>query len=124
MLVLLLLCNVVAVALPDLVLGGRHSLVTRYLMPASLSVLLLVAAGLGALLHTQRLRLMGFTLLTLLVLGGTLSCLRVFSADTWWSRYSFDQPAIRAQLMGHPARVLRVVRSDISSGQSLALSQN
>ncbi|MEX0588152.1 MAG: glycosyltransferase family 39 protein [Cyanobium sp.] len=123
LLMLLLLCNGLAVALPDLLLGGRHSLVTRYLLPASLSVVLLVAAGLEALLHTQRLRLVGLTLLTLLVLGGTASCLKILSADTWWSRYSFDQKAIRDQLESQPDRVLRVVRSSSSSGEAVALSQ-
>ena len=73
--------------------------------------------------HTQRLRLVGFTLLTLLVLGGTASCLKMLSADTWWSRDSFGQPAIRDQLESQPGRVLRVVRSSSSSGEAVALSQ-
>jgi uncharacterized membrane protein len=123
LLVLLLLCNSLAVALPDLLLGGRHSLVTRYLLPASLSVLLLVAAGLDALLQKQRLRLVGFSLLTLLVVCETASCWAIVNSGTWWSRYSFGQPAIRDQLESQPGRVLRVVRSSSSNGEALALSQ-
>ncbi|MEX1315668.1 MAG: glycosyltransferase family 39 protein [Synechococcaceae cyanobacterium] len=123
LLVLLLLCNGLAVALPDLLLGGRHSLVTRYLLPASVSVLLLVAAGLEVLLRSRQVRLVGLMLLALLVICESASCRAILSSDTWWSRYSFDQPAIRDQLEGQPGRALRVVRSSSSAGEALALSQ-
>lgn len=123
LLLLLLVCNGLAVTLPDLLLGGRHSLVTRYLLPSSVSVLLLVAAGLEALLQKQRLRLAGLILLALLVMGETTSCWAILNSDTWWSRYNFALPAIRDQLEGHPGRVLRVVRSSSSTGEALALSQ-
>ena len=122
MLLLLLLCNGLAVLLPDLLLGGRHSLVTRYLLPATLSAVLLVAAGVEVLLRSQRRRLAGCTLLALLLVGGGASCRMILTADTWWSRYSFDQPAIRAQLENHPSRILRVVRTSSSAGEALALS--
>lgn len=120
---LLLLCNSLAVALPDLLLGGRHSLVTRYLLPASVSVVLLVAAGLEARIRTKGYRLVGLSLLALLVVGGAVSCHTILAAETWWSRYSFDQPAIRDQLQAQPGRVLRVVRSSSSGGEAVALSR-
>lgn len=123
LLVLLLLSNGLAVALPDLLLGGRHTLVTRYLLPASVSVLLLVAAGLESLLRSRRLRPAGLFLLTLVVMCEIASCRAILVSDTWWSRYSFDQPAIRDQLEGQPGRILRVVRSSSSAGETLALSQ-
>ncbi len=123
LLVLLLLCNSLAVALPDLLLGGRHSLVTRYLLPASVSVVLLVAAGLEARIRTKGYRLVGLSLLALLVVAGAASCHTILAAETWWSRYSFDQPAIRDQLQAQPGRVLRVVRSSSSGGEAVALSR-
>ncbi len=124
LLVLLAGLNVLAVALPDLVLGGRHSLMTRYLLPATLSLQVLIAAGLWSRLRSRRWQAWGVALLVILLVGGAASCGSIQASETWWSRYTLHEPAtLKTILQAHPGAVLHVVRSPTSLGEAISLAQ-
>ncbi|MBE9178215.1 glycosyltransferase family 39 protein [Oculatella sp. LEGE 06141] len=78
----------VALLLPDLVLGGQRSTVTRYLIPSHLGIHLALAYLLTQRLRTtnlMRLRLWG-AIAAITVLAGIASCAVSAQADTWWNK--------------------------------------
>lgn len=124
LLVVLLLVNGLALELADLLLGGQHALVTRYLLPGLLSVRILVATAIWSLLSCRRGRAAGVGLLAALLLAGAVSCGSILSAETWWSRYPLHQPSVlRHFLRSYPGSELVVVASPTSLGEVISLSQ-
>lgn len=70
-------------ALPDLILGGRRSAVTRYLIPCFPAVQLTVAYFLSTKILNKQ-KIWQFAL-AFLVTGSILSCTISAFSDTWWS---------------------------------------
>ncbi len=108
---------------PDLVLGGRRSSVSRYLVPVYLSLQLAVAAMLSQKLSVRRVwpswRMATLGLLTV----GVLSCAVSIPADTWWNKkYSHLNPGV-AQVINRATNSL-LVSSDnnINKGEILSLA--
>ena len=108
-------------ALPDLILGGKRSAVSRYLISCFPAVQLTVAY-----FFTTRLSLGQFTpgqfssqafwriMLALTVLGSILSCGVSARAQTWWSKdLSYLNGEVIAQLNAEPSR--SVLLSDIGN---------
>ncbi|SBO42465.1 glycosyltransferase family 39 protein [Cyanobium sp. NIES-981] len=124
LLVLLPAVNLLALESADLLSGGRHALTTRYLLPGLLGVQLLVAAAIWGLIASRSSRAVGGMVLLLCVLAGSVSCLSILRADSWWSRYAFHQPAeLQRVLEACPGSVLRVVISPTSTGEAISLAQ-
>lgn len=83
--------NFLALAIPDLVSGGRRSIVPRYLIPCFLGIQLMMIGLFARKLvpHTQKLR-QGFwkAALAVLLLGGIISCTIISQSQAWWNKYN------------------------------------
>ncbi|MEM8806614.1 MAG: glycosyltransferase family 39 protein [Cyanobacteria bacterium P01_G01_bin.38] len=71
---------------PDLVVGGRRSSVSRYLIPTYLSLQLMVAYLLAQKLSARRARLFWRGTLVSVIMVGLISCAVSLPADTWWHK--------------------------------------
>ncbi len=120
----MLLIWVLALLLPDLLLGGRRSLESRYLMPAFLAIeMLLVGAmsdywqgGVGS-------RRIAIVLLALLSAGGLLSQWQILHADTWWTKsYSAGNAALARTINRTERPVVLVGAGDPNLGEIISLS--
>jgi len=112
-----------ALILPDLILGGNRSIVTRSMMPFHLGSKIAVAYLLASQI-TDRNRLQkawGLILLSV-ISGGVLSCTLYSQAETWWHQgHSGQIPA--ARIINQATRPL--VLSELSGnnlGSCLSLS--
>jgi uncharacterized membrane protein len=98
----LLLLTVLPILGVDLVFGAHRAASTRYLIPAYLGILVLLASLLGRL----PLRC-GSIAGTILIAGGLISSLSATSATTWWDNHgNATTPAIAAALRAEPETVL------------------
>ena len=111
-----------ALVLPDLLLGGQRSSVTRYLIPCYLGVQLAVAY----LISTQIVSISSSqqkiwqVALGILIAGGVMSCTLSSQAEVWWNKYeSCDNPQV-AQIVNRANHPLLI--SDSSTGFSNVLS--
>ena len=86
--VTLIITTAIALALPDLILGGQRSRVARYLMPSYLGIDLAVAYYLAEEIFSHKLwrQLLSRTLLVLLIIFGIWSCSVSLQADHWWHK--------------------------------------
>lgn len=86
--VTLIVATAIALALPDLILGGQRSRVARYLTPSYLGIDLAVAYYLSEEIFSHKLwrQLLSRTLLVLLIVFGILSCSVSLQADNWWHK--------------------------------------
>jgi uncharacterized membrane protein len=81
----LMSATVLPLLLPDLLLGGRRSGVSRYLIPCYLAIELAVAHYLATqVAQTGWRRKVGRTALVTLALAGVLSCGVSSQAEVWW----------------------------------------
>lgn len=110
--------------LPDLILGGRRSVVPRYLIPCYLGVQLAVAYLLATQLTTlsANVRRQKFWQLVTLILvtGGVISCAISSQADTWWHKYVNYYTPQAARIVNQAPHPLLI--SDSSIGNILCIS--
>jgi uncharacterized membrane protein len=86
------LCLVV----PDLVWGGRRSMIPRFFVPLWIALELCVAGALGLMLRREGLRAaVGAATASALLLAGAASAWRAAPQRTWWDT---DPPALRAMM--------------------------
>jgi uncharacterized membrane protein len=105
--------TVMAMVLPDVVLGGRSSAVPRFLVPfyigVQLSIAYLLVTQIGS---PNRLRsMMWKTVAALLILGGILSCAISSEAEIWWNK-------------GFSSKNIQVARLINQSRQPLVISNS
>jgi hypothetical protein len=94
----LVVVTVLALLLPDLLFGSHRSTSTRYLVPAYLGLIVLLAAFLGRL-PVRR----GAASAGVLILGGFVSSVLGTSAPSWWDNHgNATTPAIAAALAASP----------------------
>lgn len=106
---------------PDLILGGRRSTVTRYLLGAFPGVQLAMAYGL-ALLASRRRRLAQLVWAAILV-GGLTSGLASARADTWWVKgVSATNGQVAAAINATSAPLVITDRGDHGLNQGNLLS--
>jgi uncharacterized membrane protein len=89
--------TILALAIPDLLLGGKRAIVSRYLFPCYLGVLLAVAYFISMqIVATSELRRrIGRGLFIAVVCVGIASCISFSQANTWWNKVtSYDHPTI------------------------------
>lgn len=113
-----------ALVLPDVFLGGRRSLESRYLIASFLALELLVAGGLAtAWQQGGRQRRVAGVLLTLMLLGGLASQLRILAADTWWTKsYSASNQAFARRINAAARPLVLASDSAVSLGEVISLS--
>ncbi|WP_190563662.1 glycosyltransferase family 39 protein [Trichocoleus sp. FACHB-262] len=107
---------------PDLIGGGRRSLINRYLIPCYIAIQLAVTYLLSVKIFAPKSDFPYFwrSLLAILVGLGIISCATSTSATTWWHKYSSNaNPAIARVINQSPHSL---VISDSSFGEVLALS--
>lgn len=86
----LIAVNAGCLVLPDLLIGGQRSVLSRYFMPlilgAELAVAYLLASKLSANSVNLRQKQLGSIIALLLISGGILSCTLNSQAQAWWNQ--------------------------------------
>ncbi len=107
----LLLGTSLPLILPDILLGGQRSTVTRYFLPFFLCLQIAVAYLISQLLFTTQKRLsclMGVVLSAALVFSSIFSCGMHSQANTWWNKImSYHHPKI-AQILNNSSRPILI----------------
>ncbi|HYZ17126.1 MAG TPA: glycosyltransferase family 39 protein [Candidatus Acidoferrum sp.] len=98
----LLLLTIVPILGADLMFGAHRAASTRYLMPAYVGIIMLLAALLARLSVRW-----GATAGTILIAGALISSVTATSATTWWDNHgNATTPAIVAALRAEPDPLL------------------
>jgi len=108
---------------PDLLIGGRRSSVSRYLIPFYLSLQLMVAYCLSQQIAAPRNRTFGKIATTGLLIAGLVSCTFSLPAEAWWhKKNSHHNPEVARIVSRLPSSLL--ISSDHSAnfGELLSLS--
>lgn len=120
---LLIGVTTIVLALPDVLFGGRRSLMARYLIPSYLGVELAVAylfaSQITSSLKPQKKRLWQCSLAALLSVG-IISCSVSSQAENWWNKY--DDPIPQAARIINGAKNPLLVGESNSVGTLVALS--
>jgi uncharacterized membrane protein len=88
----LIVVNIFGLILPDLILGGQRSSMTRYFFPAFLGIEIAFAYLIVESKFVQR--KLWTAVAILLVALGLISCMNIARADTWWNKgISYDNAA-------------------------------
>ncbi|MBD2315004.1 glycosyltransferase family 39 protein [Desertifilum sp. FACHB-1129] len=115
--------NALALILPDLLVGGRRSVVPRYSIPAYLAievaVAFLLASWISGKVRPRGLKVVGQVLLISLLLGGLLSCRAMSQSGGWWwnKASNANNPAI-ARIINQAERPLVIADADPYTQQS------
>lgn len=119
---LLTFVPVLALILPDLILGGQRSLTMRYLIPTYLGIQITVAYLLATKLSSSNVKHQKFwqLLLLLLLTSGILSCAKSTYAETWWIKGSSTENPQVARIINAANHPLLV--SDTKIGRVISLS--
>ncbi len=121
----LIVTQLAFVILPDLLIGGRRSLETRYLLPLLLALQLMVAWAFSSGLSGGQRAIRGATqaLLILVLAGGLYSQYVITQADQWWTKSLSAENAGFARLVNASSRPLIVGSyADTSGGEILSLA--
>lgn len=121
----LMLTYVCSVVLPDLLLGGRRSLETRYLLPLLLALELILAWAITSGLSSIRATLQraSFAAFVLLLVSGLYSQYVISSAETWWTKSFSMEDVSLAKVINASDRPLVIGSySTVSTGEILVLA--
>jgi uncharacterized membrane protein len=113
------------VVLPDLLLGGRRSVETRYLLPLLLAVELMFAWALACGLYSNKsiIRKTSFATYILILGIGLTSQYVITSADNWWTKSFSAENASFARLVNAAEKPLIIGSyTDVSTGEILSLA--
>ncbi len=92
-------------AIPDLLLGGKRSAVTRYLISSFPSIQLAVGYFLSTVIPSRK--LMGRSMFALLITGSIASCTVSFLSNTWWSNVpSYSNAEVAQRINANPSPLL------------------
>lgn len=125
LLFLLIAVNVLALALPDLILGGVRSSNSRYFIPCYISIQLAVAYFLMIKLSSSsRIEYrIGVSAIAFLLTSGIVSCTLSFQAETWWNKAASYSNSEIAALINQASTPLVVSdNNDINVGNIISLS--
>ncbi|MGD1867734.1 MAG: glycosyltransferase family 39 protein [Phormidesmis sp.] len=107
---------------PDLLIGGRRSSVSRYLIPTYLSLQLIVAYCLSQQLARPGSRTLGKAATTTLLVAGIISCTFSISADTWWhKKNSHHNPEVARIISQAPGSLLISSDNNANLGELFSL---
>ena len=124
---LLLLGAIPALALimPDLLLGGRRSAISRYLIPTYLCLQLALAYQLCRQMVAVRLwqQRLWQIITSLIILAGVISCTVSLQADTWWIKKNSHHHPQTARIINQAERPLLVSSNfNVNLGELMSLS--
>jgi uncharacterized membrane protein len=120
--------TLLAFVMPDLLVGGRRSTVSRYLIPSWISLQILVAYGLGQkLLLSKRLgKTFWQAVLGVVIFAGILSCGLSVQADSWANKHPNNfNPQIAELINQQPPETLLVISDhETNFGNIISLSHS
>jgi uncharacterized membrane protein len=110
------------IALINLCIGGKQSLVLRYLMPSALGVILAVAFLIASQLSkpSGKKQTIWQIVLALVLAGGIGSCIASAQAQFWWTKSHSDMDYLAAPAINQSDRPLLI--SDAPMGRILAFA--
>lgn len=109
--------------LPDVLVGGHRSSISRYLIPTWLSLQLAVAHWIGLVLTVASGGKWQRRAIALLLAAALLSNGAILRAETWWTKYSSQTQLAVAEFINQSPRPLLVSSAySINTGELLALS--
>ncbi|MEM6450522.1 MAG: glycosyltransferase family 39 protein [Cyanobacteria bacterium P01_D01_bin.105] len=115
--------TLLALVLPDLILGGQRSRVARYLMPTYLSFHIACARCLASKLNARQPYIQWKSIVATVVVSGILSCAVSLPTQNWWHKYhSNKNVAISEHINKYPQSLLVSSDYDYNIGQLLSLS--
>ncbi|ELR97629.1 glycosyltransferase family 39 protein [Gloeocapsa sp. PCC 73106] len=118
-LLLIILVPLLGLILPDLILGGRRSLMTRYFIPSLLGIQISVSYWL-AVNKWNKLKLL---IITLIISLGILSGLASNSAPTWWNKVvSYHNSMVAEVINASPKPLVISDDHEINLGNLISLS--
>lgn len=123
--VTMIIVTPLALILPDLMLGGQRSTVSRYLIPGFLGIQLAVSYGFAHHIFSGRLYHIKIwqVILGILFAGGIVSCIISSQAETWWNKITSYQNPQMASIINQANRPLVISNaSDINPGNVISLS--
>lgn len=114
-------------ALPDLILGGKRSTISRYLIPCYPGIQVAIAYLLHTAINSSRAlpQKIWQGVLALLVIGSVVSCTVSALADTWWDKdLSYHNAEVAQRVNAIPsALVISDIGDDFTNtGELLSLS--
>jgi len=115
----------IALILPDLILGGRRSSVSRYLIPCYLGIQLAVAYLLATHIFSARSLQRKFwqVIMAVLISAGVVSCAVSSQADTWWIKKNSHNNPQAARIINQATQPLLVSSNyRFNLGEILSLS--
>jgi len=122
---IMILTHLAFVVFPDLLLGGRRSLETRYLLPVLLMLQLMVAwvFANGFASGERSLRVAAEAVLAIVLGLGLYSQYTITQADHWWTKsFSSENAAIARLVNASPKPLVVGSFADTSSGEILSLA--
>jgi uncharacterized membrane protein len=125
LLFILLVITTSVVVAPDLINGGRRSQEARYLFPAMLMMMFMVAYGLAHALNTERSlqRNVAFSVWLGLLGLGLWSGLNFIQADTWWNKSMSSDNRNVARILDAAENPLVICPvGDINPGEILSVA--
>jgi uncharacterized membrane protein len=124
----LILTTALAIALPDLIFGGRRSNVVRYLIPCYLGIELSIVNLISTKIYLQSItkilsrKIWQFILVIILSIG-VISCVRISIVQSSWNKYHFFQNIPIAKIINSSEKPLIIGFRD-SLGDLMAISHN
>lgn len=115
-----------ALALPDLILGGTRSTASRYMTPCYLGIQLavayLIASKISSVSIKNRQRKLWQFILGATISLGVLSCVVSAQAQTWWNKHETFYDADMAQIINQTSHPLVVCIGSESASRALPFS--
>ncbi|TVQ47053.1 MAG: hypothetical protein EA365_04140 [Gloeocapsa sp. DLM2.Bin57] len=116
---LVIIIPILGLILPDLLIGGRRSSMTRYFFPSILGIQIALSYWL-AFSKTNKLKL---TIITLIFSLGVISCSLSNSAYTWWNKISgYHNNDVARVINNSPKPLLISDTNEINVGNLISLS--
>ncbi|NET08069.1 MAG: hypothetical protein F6K16_25845 [Symploca sp. SIO2B6] len=130
--IVLIAASVLPLILPDLIIGGRRSVSTRYFVPCYISIQVIVAYLLANGISLNYGSKSSFPspplflikgIMVLLVSAGVISCAISSQANTWWNKYVSSQNHKIARVINQtPQPLILSDTSDSNVGNVISLS--
>jgi uncharacterized membrane protein len=120
----LIVFNALSLILPDLILGGRRSSVSRYMLPSYLGIQLAVAYLINAKTSVLSFsRRMWQIIVLVIISSGFISCAVSSQAETWWNKKNSHNNPQTARIINAATRPLLVSSNyNLNPGELLSLS--